>query len=438
MPIKRKRERLTIIAAMLLLMPVFSTAVVAQDASSVDPYSGDISTRSTLTGDWGGARNYLAKKGIDFNLSLTQIYQAVDGGKNEVGEYGGRGDLKVTVDTGKLGLWSGGFLRIEIEGNYNESVNSETGALMPVNTNQLFPEPVNDNLNMPALYFTQFLSPYFNVIFGKVVTLTRASGDVNDFAHGKGDAQFMNLALNFNPVIVQTIPYSTLGAGFVILPTKDAREDMIKFLVLQTNGEAGTSGFDELRANNLTFSGEGRVKTNLLGLTGHHFLGVMYSNREFIAIDQNARIMMQNRRLETTRGSWAMYYNFDQFVYEPEKASGRGIGIFGRFGLSDGDPNPVHYFYSIGIGGKGMIPGRPKDDFGIGYYYIDISNPALRDEYGFEAYYNVALAPWMKLTPDVQFIRGAQRNFPVIGPQGVTLKPLNTVTVLGLRLQVIF
>ena len=60
------------------------------------------------------------------------------------------------------------------------------------------------------------------------------------------------------------------------------------------------------------------------------------------------------------------------------------------------------------------------DEFGIGYYYIDVSNPKftglladrefLRDEYGIEAYYNFAITPWMKLTPDIQVIRPAQKD----------------------------
>jgi len=56
-------------------------------------------------------------------------------------------------------------------------------------------------------------------------------------------------------------------------------------------------------------------------------------------------------------------------------------------------------FSALGIGGKGIVPGRPLDEFGIGYYYIDVTKPtftgpietreALRNEYGGEAYYNL-------------------------------------------------
>ena len=182
----------TIIATTLFLlgMSFVSTQAGAQDASPT--YSGDFLNRSTLTGDWGGARNELAAKGVTTDLSLTQVEQGVvGGGKNSTWEYGGRGNLTINGDTQKLGWWPGGFMTLEVEGNFSRSVNGNTGALMPVNSNQLFPVPTGDNLNVPNLSFAQFLSHYFGVFFGKLDT---TGGDANEFAHGKGDTQFYNLA----------------------------------------------------------------------------------------------------------------------------------------------------------------------------------------------------------------------------------------------------
>ena len=46
-------------------------------------YSGDLWSRSTLTGDWWGLRNQLAEKGVTFDLNITQVGQGVvAGGKN--------------------------------------------------------------------------------------------------------------------------------------------------------------------------------------------------------------------------------------------------------------------------------------------------------------------------------------------------------------------
>ncbi len=133
-------------------------AMAEEEVSSEKPYSGDIWHRSTLTGDWFGVRNDLAEKGITFDMNLTQVYQGtVDGGKDNAWKYGGRGNLTINVDTQKLGLWPGGFLTVEAEGNFGKSVNGLTGALMPVNSNQLYPTPSGNNLNLPALSFMQFL-----------------------------------------------------------------------------------------------------------------------------------------------------------------------------------------------------------------------------------------------------------------------------------------
>ena len=460
-PLKRFANTATLL---LLLTISLGANLSAADAPPVKPYSGDLWARSTLTGDWDGLRNELASRGVTIDMSLTQAAQGiVHGGKDTGWQYGGgRGDIILNVDTQKLGLWPGGFLNVEAEGNFipddtlRKSINGKTGALMPVNSNQLYPTTAGDNFNLPALHFTQFLSPYFGLSIGKFATITSTSGDMNDFAHGKGDTQFMNGALNLNPLITVTMPYSTLGTGVIVLPTKDPQAAIVSLFVMSSTGKASTSGFDDLNDDDLTFAGEGRVRTDFFGLTGHQLLGATYSNRKFTSIDQSARFIFENGAFEEEKGSWNVYYNFDQYLYEPKKASGEGIGVFGRFGVSDGDPNFMHYFYSLGIGGKGMIPARGHDRFGLGFYYIDVKNPTLRglfqtrkllrDGYGFEAFYNVAITPWLQLTPDIQIVRGAQKEQFTIGtlpgPLGLPFiasrKSIHTATVLGLRLNMLF
>jgi len=432
-------------ACALVLM--LTSSAFAEEKDAAKSYSGDFWARSTLTGDWGGTRNDWAAKGITFDINLTQVGQSViSGGKNIGWEYTGRGNLTLHIDTQKLGLWPGGFFTVEVEGNYNKPINLDSGAIMPVNANQLFPTPGVQELNIPAVTFMQFLSHNFGVVLGKLDT---TSGDANEFAHGKGDTQFMNLAFNLNPTLLLTTPNSVLGAGVIILPTKDPNQAIISAMVVDSNGKANRSGFDTAFEGNNTYAIEGRMRTNFFGLTGHQLLGATYSGKNFSSLDQSTRFIIENGAIEKEDNSWAIYYNFDQYVYEPKK--GKGIGIFGRFGASDGDANPIHYFYSIGVGGKGVIPGRTLDEFGIGSYYIDVSNPKftglledrelLRDEYGVEAYYNIALTPWMKLTPDIQIIRPAQKDRLQIDSEHLLLskkKDVDTATVVGLRLQIVF
>ena len=212
-----------LVGFVLLVLPA---AAQAEDASAPPYKGGTILESSALTGDWRGARNDLAAKGITLDANVTQVTQGVvSGGKNSEWVYGGRGDLTGNLDTQKLGLWPGGFLRIELEGNWGDSVNTKTGALLPANANQLFPVPFNDNVALPDLSFAQFLSHYFGLMAGKIQVIS--DGDLNVFAHGKGATQFLNVAFNVNPVLF-VVPYSTLGAGGIILPTGDPTEAILK------------------------------------------------------------------------------------------------------------------------------------------------------------------------------------------------------------------
>jgi len=96
-----------------------------------------------------------------------------------------------------------------------------------------------------------------------------------------------------------------------------------------------------------------------------------------------------------------------------------------------GCTNPVERFYSIGVGGKGVIPGRGRDSFGAAFYYVELTDQfqgilrRLDDSYGGEIYYNFELTPWLHFTPDLQ----------VLSP---SLSQIDTTVVTGLRLMVNF
>ncbi|MGO8913083.1 MAG: carbohydrate porin, partial [Bradyrhizobium sp.] len=304
-----RRSSLIFAVVVLLGMSSGTQALAADDAPAT--YSGDLLTRSTLTGDWDGFRNDLAAWGLTLDADLTQVEQGVvAGGKSTAWQYGGRSDITSNLDTQKLGLWPGGFATLEVEGNFGTGINLNTGAIDPVNTNQIFPDPGGHNFNVPQLSFMQFVSPYIGAMAGKFDTM---SSDENEFAHGKGDTQFMNLAFNINPVALVAAPYSPLGAGFIVLPTQDPDAAVLNAVVIQSTAKASTAGFDHISSNDLTFAWEGRVRTHLFGRTGHQLVGAEYSNKQFTSIDQRLDFIIGNRRLVKTDGSWCVYYNFDQF-----------------------------------------------------------------------------------------------------------------------------
>ena len=114
-------------------------------------------------------------------------------------------------------------------------------------------------------------------------------------------------------------------------------------------------------------------------------------------------------------GSWSLRYNFDQYLFVDPCNPKRGWGIFGRAGLSDGNPNPIEWLVSFGIGGYSPLPGRTDDRFGMGWYYGRASselgpffNP--NDGNGGEFFYNMAVSRNIQITPDLQILNGGIRN----------------------------
>jgi porin len=124
----------------------------------------------------------------------------------------------------------------------------------------------------------------------------------------------------------------------------------------------------------------------------------------------------------------------DHYLCLKEGSKDQGLGVFMRYGVSDGKANPIKYFASFGMGGKGMIPRRCQDTFGVGYYHVwftdtlptIVKRRLLRNEQGGELYYNIYLTPWVQLTPDLQIIESGDKLDD------------NTVIVGGLRLQLNF
>jgi porin len=78
-------------------------------------YSGDLLHRPALTGDWGGARSALAEKGISLNVETLNYTQGnAHGGRSTNGafRYGGSADYILQLDTARMGLWPGGYVKI--------------------------------------------------------------------------------------------------------------------------------------------------------------------------------------------------------------------------------------------------------------------------------------------------------------------------------------
>jgi porin len=385
----------------------------------IENYRGDLWSRPALTGDWGGLRNTLATKGVNLDVDLVQSLQGINSGglanDSVLYRYGGHAEYLLHVDTGKLGLWPGGFLRLKGESQFGSYLQrNETGSLLPADAAALYPLPFEEETTLTSVVFTQFLAQWFGLYLGKIDTF---SGDANAFAH-EWKTQFMNPGFGPNPVTFTTVPYSTLGAGVLLLPTDAV---VLNFSALSPDGSADSAGFDELYEDGVLVAGELRVTIKPFGLPGHQLIGGTWSSKTFNTLQQDPRLLLTflglpiDVPIRQQSGSWSAYYNFDQFLYTTSTDSSEGFGIFGRIGLGDPNTNPLEQFYSIGIGGQGMLPGRSRDRFGLGFYYGRLSRDLrglLLDSsaWGLELFYNITVTHWLYVTPDIQVIEPAAKQ----------------------------
>jgi len=384
-------------------------------------------TCSQLTGDWFGIRPELSDSGVDFEANIAQFYMGtVSGGTDRGGRYAGHGDYVANLDGDKLFGMTGLFVKIRAEHRFGQSLRNTTGALLPSAIATDLPLPDSEQLCLTNVLFTQMLSETFGVFAGKLDTL---DGDQNAFASGRGLTQFSNMAFVSTPIGLRTIPYSTLGTGFVILQDL---EPIFTFSVLNAREGIKDSGIDELFNDGVTLAPELRLPTEFLGLPGHQSFGATWSSRNYVSLDQDPRIVLPDIPIARSSESWSLYYNFDQHLIVDSLDSKKGWGLFGRAGLADEATNPIGWFLSGGVGGNSMIPGRSSDTFGAGYYYCGTSSqldPLLTlavggvgDGHGAEVFYNVAVTEWFHLTVDAQQItpaREAVDSSLLLGLRGV-------------------
>jgi porin len=153
------------------------------------------------------------------------------------------------------------------------------------------------------------------------------------------------------------------------------------------------------------------------------------------------QLLVPTQRANREDSTWAMFYGFDQYLWHPGGDPKRGIGLFFTFGVADGETNPVKYSYSMGIGGNGVVPGRLRDTFGVGWARTEFSEdfvPFLRQQLrlGLEREDAVAaVTSWLSATANLQIVEPALTK--KLSSSG-RLADVDTTVVGGLRLYVRF
>jgi porin len=393
----------------------------------------------------------------------------VSGGRNTGSNFWGNLDYTLNLDTQKLGWWPGGFFKFQGDTGLGSNIFKDSGALVPVNTAALLPG-VNDRTTaLMNATLTQFLSPQFAVFLGKINTLDSAGTEF----YGDYRTQFLNIGTSF-PMVLEQVPISAFGGGVLAIPREDI---LLSATVLDPTGTPDNDNLGNAFSQGVLVIGSGGLTVKPFGLVGHQSIGVSWNNEQRFSLTQDptnlATLLLQERfpRLANpgptlegilaqsfpnllvpaqpanrSSSSWAVTYAFDQYLWQPDSNPHHGIGVFFAFGASDGNPNPINYSLLSGLGGKGVVPGRPDDTFGVAFARTQVSsaflpflrqqlNLGLQHEDALEMYYNISATPWLNVTADLQIVNPALKRAQ---NESGRLANVDTAVVAGARLRVRF
>jgi porin len=368
-----------------------------------------LSSRSSLLDGPDSAKAGLRVRGINLDASITHFVQGPASGDGDQDiQSGGKGDIILTLDGKKVGLWQGLYVNMHGEFVYGNDANTQgDGSIIPVNTALAFLQSDGRSEEL-SLIVTQQFDEHTLLTLGKFNMLDAVAR--TPLIGGGGLDTFLNLGL--------AAPISGVTPGYLLGGLLSHRNDHASFslLVYDPRSAQDSDVLNDPFDDGVTLSLSMTVPIQLWGNTSIHGIRGVYSTQDGIDLRDIPQLILPpeaQRELEMQSDYWFYSYSFRHFLFQDENDPSRGWGVFGQFGVSDGNPNPVEWSYLIGVGGNSPVPARSDDRFGIGLFRYSLSNDLveglrpgiqLEDEQGIEAYYNYAVAPWLKVTGNLQVI----------------------------------
>lgn len=372
--------------------------------------------RDALLGDWGWLGAALGENGITWDLSFTSVYAGVfEGGvMDKEFDWGHRVDMFARVDTGKLGIWDDGSFHFHLESKHGDSPRRpfpRSGGLWPPNSSATVPISGPDQLVASSIYYSHKVEDQGSLMLGKINALDLMAGD--PFFGGWGRDRFSNIAFTAPPSGV--VPPVFVGAIY----SHRMEPFTFTFMAFDPNDrtdEYSMSGLFEDGVNlSLGSAWAGKVldRTSSLGITG------TYSTQE--GVDLRDLMLPPGLVAGTKKGSYNIALNASHLFWESPDHRGRGLGAYVRAAIADGNPNPIQSSVVGGIAAYDVVPSRPDDVFGVGYYHYNFSDDlrigaaplvALESETGIEAFYSFAITGWFHFSAGLQWIDPARGDFP--------------------------
>ena len=373
---------------------------------------------ATATGDWGGARTRMSESGIVLTSSATlDLATVVGGGQRQGFLMPYLIDTNLSIDTQKLGLWSGGQVFIDFQ---------QAGSTQPASRylpdywgwDAIYPYATSYTELAQYWYQQSFADGALRLKFGKIDANT-------DFAVTYPGLQFINSAAYFPGGLVTdlpTYPNQAGGAEILVQPVQwfggrfGFFDGSTNCFDPSTGGAASPTGHRGLSTflwdnpGSYFLIGEAGPQWTVADLAGRASVGWYQQTGE--SAEPGASLSPSPIGQQSVDGLWGLYLSGSQQLFQSRSDAGTQslLAAFGQFGWSPPELNSCQWSLMGGLTWQGLLPGRPNDTFGSMVAYAHFGNePNLSvspgsGEFAVEAFYNFQITPWLGVQPDVQFI----------------------------------
>jgi porin len=368
--------------------------------------------KGQLTGNWGGARDSLQKNGLIIQPRLTLFQQNfVPGTGDNKSVFAGKADLMIKFNGQKLGLkkWT---LVTHIEQNFGETLNQKGGVLIPSNTATTFPGLEGSKaFDISSLHLVHQFGKANVLMFGKINMVDVADG--TRFSGGAGIDAFWNV--NFAAPVSGILPPYMFGAISII------KTDALKYTFMVYDPRNYANRFPTPFERGVSFNMGVEKELSIAGKKGTHAVSFRYSTQDGADLYDLGDINLPSPEdsLGRENDRWYINYVFNQTLFAYSE-KGKGWGLFGQVGVSDGNPNPIRFGMHLGVGGNSFFKGRSNDRWGLAFYNYSLSVPLedfgasygypIRNETGIELFYQAWITHYLSLGADVQWVNPVVKN----------------------------
>ena len=376
---------------------------------------------TTLTGDWGGVRSKLYKKGVSLEIThKSDVMATVSGGIKSGAAWMGNSEAKIDVDLEKLAGWNGTTAHFHVHNQLGSKFNRDyVGSFIGVDNIE---HTVNTAQFDHAWIMKNFYGDSFSVLAGLYTIdsefyVTETTGLFFQPPYGPGNE--LSQSGQFGPPIFPTgalairLKYTSPSKSFylqgALTDGVPGDPDNLRGTHIKLGNGDGTLaivefGYTPQRAelHSESISSEEGEEVEFFDKTAIGFWRYSARMDDLIDIDS-----LGNPKRRPSQG---VYFLAERTLMTEKDHPSQGLAGFFRLGTASEDVHQADWTSSLGLRYHGLISGRDDDIAGIAITVNHTSdkyrrlNSANSNQTTLESTYKAQINPWFALIPTLQYV----------------------------------